>query len=343
MKRMIAVALTLIIIVLVIPAALVGFGKESTEHADASFGLALIEKTSQVEEAKVGSETVKAEETKMEIAVFRSKAETVEVVPLKEYVIGVVASEMPTDYELEALKAQSLAAQTYVLSQQLKEKGDRNVPQDALVTDTVLHQVYQSKEELEEKWGDSFPERYSKVEEAVEATEGQVITYKDQPITAAFFSTSNGFTENSEDYWAHEIPYLKSVKSPWDTGSPRYSKEVSMPISEFEATLGVTLSGDGSIGTISSRTSGGRVETVVIGDKTFSGREIREALELDSSDFSWHLSNNMVVIQTKGWGHGVGMSQFGANGMALEGQSYQDIIAHYYSGVEIESMETYKK
>lgn len=342
MKRMIAVALALIIIVLVIPAALVGFGKESTDRADASFGLALVEKTSQAEETKVGSETVKAKEDELEIAVFRSKSETVEHVPLKEYVIGVVASEMPTEYELEALKAQSLAAQTYVLSQQLKAKEDRKVPQDALVTDTVLHQVYQSKVELQEKWGDSFAERWSKIEEAVEATEGQVITYNDQPITAAFFSTSNGYTENSEDYWAHEIPYLKSVKSPWDTESPRYTKETTVAIADFEEKLGVKLTGDGSIGTISSRTNGGRVETVAIGDKQFSGREIRETLGLDSSDFTWHVKNDAIVIQTKGWGHGVGMSQYGANGMAMEGQSYQNIIAHYYSGVEIESMEMYQ-
>ncbi len=112
-----------------------------------------------------------------------------------------------------------------------------------------------------------------------------------------------------------------------------------MTIEEFEEKLGVTLRGDGSIGEIQSRTEGGRVERVQIADKRFSGRDIREALNLDSSDFSWYINGNTVVIQTKGWGHGVGMSQFGANGMAKEGKTYKEIVSHYYSGVSIETME----
>ncbi|WP_144560234.1 stage II sporulation protein D [Shouchella miscanthi] len=335
MKQILIPAVLLIVVILLIPAAMVSIN-ESNQTAHEPFKLAPLEKTSQASEPIVQSEVIKPEPT---IDVYRSQKEEVEAVALTDYVIGVVASEMPVEYELEALKAQSLAAQTYLMSQKNIADDSRNVPGDALVTDTVTHQVYQNKEELKEKWGDKFDENWAKVEKAVLATAGEVIVYNEQPITAAFFSTSNGYTENSEDYWAQEIPYLKSVESPWDQNSPRFDEEVTLTIEEFEEKLGVTLRGDGSIGEIQSRTEGGRVERVQIADKRFSGRDIREALNLDSSDFSWYINGNTVVIQTKGWGHGVGMSQFGANGMAKEGKTYKEIVLHYYSGVSIETME----
>ncbi|WP_078393006.1 stage II sporulation protein D [Shouchella patagoniensis] len=342
MKQIIAFVTILVSIVLLVPAAMVAFGDNDKEMADASFGLAYLEKTSEAEETKVQSESVTTEEKKeaIDIPVYRAKKETIEHVPITDYIIGVVASEMPTTYEGEALKAQALAARTYLLSQQLKSQEDRNVSEGALIEDTVKHQVFQSKDELKEIWKDKFEERWNKVEAAVIETEGEIMTYNEQPITASFFSTSNGFTENAEDFWTQEIPYLKSVASPWDKESPRYANEVTIPVETFEDALDVKLPGDGSIGKIIARTDGERVGSVEISGKTFSGREIREALDLDSSDFTWHLSNGNVVIQTKGWGHGVGMSQFGANGMAKEGKSYREIVKHYYQGITIESMES---
>ncbi|UTR06248.1 stage II sporulation protein D [Alkalihalobacillus sp. LMS6] len=335
MKRILIVAILLIVVILLIPAAMVSMNGSAQEEKG-PFKIAPLEKTSQSSEPKVQSEVTVPE---LEIDVYRSQKEEVESIPLTDYVIGVVASEMPVEYELEALKAQSLAAQTYVMAQLRLDEESRNVPEEALVTDTVNHQVFLNKEELKEKWGDAFEENWSKVEEAVLATAGQVIVYNEQPITAAFFSTSNGFTENSEDYWAQEIPYLKSVESPWDHESPRFEEEKAIPVQEFEQKLGVTLAGDGSIGEIQARTKGGRVERVQIGDKQFTGRDIREKLDLDSSDFSWFMNGNQILIQTKGWGHGVGMSQFGANGMAKEGKTYKEIIEHYYSDVTIEMMK----
>lgn len=335
MKQIFIPAILLIVVILLIPAAMVSVNG-SNQSAQEPFKIAPLEKTSQASEPSVQSEVVKQEET---IDVYRSQKEDVETVSLTEYVIGVVASEMPVEYELEALKAQSLAAQTYLMAQKNVADESRNVPEGALVTDTVTHQVYQNKEELKKKWGENFDANWAKVEKAVLATAGEVIIYNEQPITAAFFSTSNGYTENSEDYWAQEIPYLKSVESPWDQDSPRFDEEMTLTIDEFEEKLDVTLKGDGSIGEIQSRTEGGRVEVVQIADKQFTGRDIREALNLDSSDFSWYINGNTVVIQTKGWGHGVGMSQFGANGMAKEGKTYKEIVSHYYSGVSIETTE----
>lgn len=340
MKRIILFAAMLIVIVLIVPTVMVALVKDGEDLTESAFGLAPIEKKQEAGQTEVRSEQVAVKDTNgPDIAVYRSNAESVEQMALEDYVIGVVASEMPADYEVEALKAQALAARTFAVAKMKNSDKDGDVPQGALVTDTVAHQVYQSKDELKEKWEDEFDSNWEKVETAVRATSGEIITYDGEPITASFFSTSNGFTENAEDYWEQEVPYLKSVPSPWDKQSPRFANETVIPIGEFEAALGITLKNDGSIGTIATRTTGGRVETVTFENKTLSGREVREALELDSSDFSWHVSNGHVVIQTKGWGHGVGMSQYGANGMAQEGKTYKEIVQYFYKDVEIESMD----
>lgn len=268
------------------------------------------------------------------VSVFRSSTEIVEEVPLEEYIVGVVASEMPASYEMEALKAQALTARTYYI-RQLLDGSDLHLPPGADVTDTVMHQVFKNEEELKEAWGGDYEWMMPRIRQAVYETEGQVITYNNEPITATFFSTSNGYTENSEEYWENEIPYLRSVESPWDVESPRYKAERELTIEEFQQLLEVSVS-EGEIGEIVTRTTGGRVAEVTIGEKSFTGRKIREALELDSSDFSWSRDGNNIIIETRGWGHGVGMSQFGADGMAKEGSNYRDIIHHYYQGVSIQ-------
>ena len=175
-----------------------------------------------------------------------------------------------------------------------------------------------------------------KIRKAVRETKGQVLTYQDEPITAAFFSTSNGYTENAEDYWQNPVPYLQSVESPWDKQSPRYENVQRVPVTEVERILGVSLPSQ-EAGTITERTEGGRVAAFQIGGKTFHGREIREKLQLDSSDFQVERQGEELHFRTKGWGHGVGMSQYGAEGMAKEGKSYEDILSHYYKGVTISS------
>jgi stage II sporulation protein D len=129
------------------------------------------------------------------------------------------------------------------------------------------------------------------------------------------------------------------VESPWDVGTPKFTSQTAMTISEFERKLGVKLAGTGEIGKITERTAGNRVAKIQIGGKTLTGKEVREKLGLRSSDFSWSLKGSQVVIETKGFGHGIGMSQYGANGMAAEGKTYQEIVQHYYQGIEIASAE----
>lgn len=274
-------------------------------------------------------------ESSVEVAVYRMSKNQIDEIPLERYVVGVVASEMPADFELEALKAQALTARTYIV-RQMTSSNQLGVPEGANVTDTVTHQVYKSEADLKKIWEpEDYEWKLRKVQEAVIATKGQILTYDGTPIDSTFFSTSNGFTENSEDYWSNSYPYLRSVESPWDVKeSPKFNNQVIMTVSEFERKLGVKLSGS-KIGEIIERTEGNRVAKVNINGKTLSGKDIREKLELKSSDFSWVMKGNQIVINTKGNGHGVGMSQYGANGMAKEGKTYDQIVKHYYQGVKI--------
>jgi stage II sporulation protein D len=241
---------------------------------------------------------------------------------------------MPAEFEAEALKAQALTAITYIVNHLLHQDN----PGDSEVTDTVQHQVYKSEQDLQKQWGKEFEPKMKKVKEAVAATSGQILTYKNAPITPAFFSTSNGYTENSEDYWDNELPYLRSVKSKWDEDSPKFADQATFPISQVEAALNVSLPHTGQIPVEVSRTDSNRVSKLEIGGQTFSGREIREKLELQSSDFSIKQKNNHLIFTTKGFGHGIGMSQYGANGMAKEGKNYEDIVKYYYKDVEVSTI-----
>ncbi|MCL7747937.1 stage II sporulation protein D [Halalkalibacter alkaliphilus] len=332
MKRLLVVATILCTVVLIIPAVLVVFLSDPAESTTT------VTRTITLEEAEEQFSYVPEDD--VAVTVFRTATEQLEETPLERYVMGVVASEMHANFEMEALKAQALTARTYMVKHILQPRSEQ-LPEGAMVTDTTNHQVYKNEEELRELWGDDYERNMARIQEAVLSTQGQVLTYEGEPIDALFFSTSNGYTENSEDYWGDEIPYLRSVESPWDQVSPRFNSETSVTVSEFQEKLGVTLPEDGSVGAILERTEGGRVAKVVINGKEFSGRDVRDKLALDSSDFQWQRQGEQITIQTRGWGHGVGMSQFGADGMAKEGSNYTDIIHHYYKGVEIQPVDPF--
>lgn len=275
------------------------------------------------------------------VPVYLSREKRIDNVPIEAYVRGVIAAEMPVDFELEALKAQAMAARTYIV-RRLQENDTSQVPlQGAVVTDTVAHQAYLTQAQLDVKWsGSAAAANREKLNRAVLETEGRVILYDGKPINAVFFSTSNGYTENSEDYWGDKIPYLRSVPSPWDAKlSPRYKETVSVPYKDFLKKLGlsgtVTASASVTGSKVISTTEGHRIGKISIGGKSFTGREVREKLGLNSSQFEWKLSGGEVKITTYGYGHGVGMSQWGANGMAKEGKNAEEIIRHYYQGVSI--------
>ncbi|SES10864.1 stage II sporulation protein D [Gracilibacillus ureilyticus] len=282
--------------------------------------------------------TTQTLESPFHVNVLRTESNEVEQVPLEDYVVHVVASEMPADFELEALKAQALAARTYIV-RYLMQETIKELPGEADVTDTVQHQVFKNNEELRQIWGSDYHWKMDKITEAVVATQGEIITYNKEPITPAFFSTSNGYTENAENYWTNELPYLKTVESPWDEElSPKFRDQIILTASEVEQKLKVNLSNNVQDFQI-TRTASNRVKTATIADKTFTGREVREMLNLPSNDFTITRKDDHFVFTTKGYGHGVGMSQYGANGMALEGKNYQDIITYYYKGTTIETLE----
>lgn len=323
-KLLIALASLLLIVVLLIPTLLV---IPFSDKADGALAEEL-QKQPLVQTKSAGPD--------VEVAVYRSKEKRIEHIPLEEYVVGVVAAEMPADFELEALKAQALTARTYIVKQMLNDQPIQ-LPKGANVTDTIMHQVYYSNDELKQLWGADYDWKMKRITEAVQATQGQIVTYNNIPIEASFFSTSNGFTENSEAYWENDFPYLKSVASPWDQKSPKFYHRTVMSVAEFEQKLGVTLPKDGSVGVVISRTPGKRVDVVEINGKRFKGREVREKLDLKSTDFTWVRKGNDIIITTKGYGHGVGMSQYGANFLAKQGKTYDKIVKYYYRGVTISS------
>ena len=265
------------------------------------------------------------------IKVLRSGTNQVEDVPLETYVARVVASEMPVDFELEALKAQALAARTYITQHMVQ---DQPVSKQADVTDTTTDQVYKNDQELKDQWKDAYQENMNKINKAVKETSGEIITYDGKPITAAFFSTSNGYTENAEDYWADKIPYLKSVASPWDEDSPKFKDQKIVTTSALDEALGVSPAASIQSAKI-TKTSSNRVDKLTLDGKTFTGREIREKFNLRSSDFSLQQKGDHIIFTTTGYGHGIGMSQYGANGMAKAGKDYKEIIHHYYQQTKI--------
>ncbi|XJZ27122.1 stage II sporulation protein D [Bacillota bacterium Lsc_1132] len=275
----------------------------------------------------------------VEVAVYRFSKGKIEKVQLEDYLVGVVAAEMPADFQEEALKAQALTARTYIVEQMLTKGDHLGLPKGADVGDTELTQAYLSDDQLRRDWGMDYSWKRKKIVDAVRGTSGQILTYNGKPITATFFSTSNGYTENSEDYWPNVFPYLRSVPSPWDKTSPKFKFEKAFTVGDFEAKLGVHIKGN-SIGKIVAWTAGKRVAKVDINGKVLTGKEIRDKLDLKSSDFAWVRKGDQIVVTTKGYGHGVGMSQYGANGMAAEGKSYKDIVKYYYQGVEVTSSQS---
>ncbi len=279
------------------------------------------------------------------IKVYRTESKQIESIPLEAYVEGVVAAEMPAEFELEALKAQAMAARTYIIRRLQAGKFD-DVPKGAQVLDTVKHQAYLDDGQRKERWKEQYDWKSKRIHEAVEATAGVVLTYDNQPIDATFFSTSNGFTENANEYWTDPIPYLKSVASPWDSESPRFTEHTAIAVSEFERKLGVTLdaaaiqnSQKPSWYQVLERTTGNRVGRIRIGNKEFTGKEVRERLGLNSAAFTMKLERGQVDITTHGYGHGVGMSQWGANGMAKSGKNAEQIVKYFYKGISLQSYE----
>ena len=277
---------------------------------------------------KENTETKQEEskENKTYVTIYRKKG-TVEQIELEEYLVGVVAAEMPASFNSEALKAQAVLARTYALKK--ISKGEK-------LTDTVSTQAYIDKNEMQNKWGNEYSKYYNKIVSAVNSTKGQVVKYNGNYIEALYHSTSNGKTENAKEVWGQDIPYLKSVDSSWDKKTTSYLKIENKEFNTLMKVLGINFDKNTNI-EILSRDESGRVSEVKVADKTYTGVEFRTLLNLRSADFDISVTDNGLEIITRGYGHGVGMSQYGANEMAKLGYNYKDIINHYYTNVKITS------
>ena len=246
---------------------------------------------------------------------------------IDDYLVGVVSCEMPASFEEEALKAGAVAARTYLLN-----KLENN--NEYVITSTTNDQCYSNAEELKEKWKEDYDKYLSKIQKVVMETHGEYMTYKDEIIKAFYFSTSNGKTENVENVFGEKLDYLVSVNSIYDTNTTQFSRTIEIPKNEFLTKLNLDKSNTIEITNVIKNETN-RVDKITINDKVFKGTEVRKLLDLRSTDFEIEINNDNVIISTKGYGHGVGMSQYGANELAKMGYDYEKILKHYYTGIKI--------
>lgn len=253
---------------------------------------------------------------------------TVTEMDMDDYLVGVVLAELPASFEMEAKKAQAVAARTFALK--AKTTGGKH-DDGSVCTSSGCCQAYTTIEEYYGRGGKK--ENVVSAEEAVLATSGQVLTYEDKLIQANYFSCSGGRTEDAVAVWGTDVPYLRAKESPGEEAAKHYTDEVIFSPEEFNKALGTELSGDPEkwFG-MTTYTSGDGVATMQIGGKTYQGTKLRSILGLRSTAFSVEVVSGEIRITTRGFGHRVGMSQYGADAMAAGGSGYREILAYYYPG-----------
>lgn len=282
------------------------------------------------------------------IRVYLAAEKRVVTLDLEEYLQGVLAAEMPAEFEGEALKAQAVAARTYAV-RNLVAYGGKGAPDCAeadVSTDIRYGQAWLDDKSCQARWGDKYRQYRDKIAQAVAATRQEVVTYQGRCVQAVFHSTCGQKTASAAEVWGTDVPYLQSVECPWDREAPRYQEEKRLSFNELTQKLGAEATslpaqtGGGLAAQILKRTASGRVDTVRVGSKNWSGVELRDKLGLRSAAFTVKQEPQGLVFQTTGYGHGVGLCQYGANGMAKAGRSYRDILTYYYQGVQIQSLSS---
>ena len=295
---------------------------------------------------------IKKKEVEMEgddkARVYIKNTKEVKEIDVEKYLLGVVSSEMQVNFEKEALKAQAVAARTYYYSKRLNPCSEA---ENGEICDSVHCQVYVPKEERLSTWGEKEREaNWNKIEEAVEETEGEVLVFHGELVKyPQFFSTSSGKTENCVDVFSEDVPYLKSTESPGEEIAPKFKTTISIDKSTLISTIKNNYK-DSSLSyknlkddiKILSKTEGGAVKEIKLGKISISGVDFRNLFNINSANFTLDITKDSVIINCIGYGHGVGMSQWGANVMAKEGKNYKDILKHYYSGVDIEKVKLKK-
>ncbi|MDS1029700.1 stage II sporulation protein D [Bacillota bacterium LX-D] len=322
MKKLIFVLiLSMLLALVVLPAVVVWHGKQE----------------------KIKVETIRGPNIQM----FNVTTKKVQTLPLEKYLVGVLAAEMPASFEPEALKAQAVAARTYAVKkvELSKQSINEKHPTAQVCTDPTHCQAWLSEKEMKKKWGVVKYTLYSqKIAQAVRLTQGIVAVYQGRLIDPVYHSTGVGQTENSGDIWQVDVPYLKSVSSPGDKNSPKYKTSLTLTLHQIDKALGsnlqavpaATINQGRSKGLkVIARTGTGRIKTISVGGKIFKGEEFRRLLGLNSAKFTWQARGDQITFHVTGYGHGVGMSQYGANGLAKQGKNYKQILQHYYKGIEL--------
>ena len=277
------------------------------------------------------------------IKLLHKKTGGVEELNIDDYLLGVVSAEMPADYEIEALKAQAIVARTYTI---YTIKNSKKHEEADICDDSTCCQAWISKDDRLSRWDEADrEEKWKRIENAVYSTEGKVITYEGEVIDAFFHSNSGGKTEEVSNVWGgSNMPYLQSVETSGEDAYSQYLSEVNFTKDEFEKKIKEKHT-DFSINyddleciKVIEYTNGDRVKEVKIGNLNLSGVEVRSLLGLKSANFTFELKDDEIKFTVKGYGHGVGMSQTGANTLAKDGKTAEEIIKHFYTGVEINSI-----
>lgn len=301
----------------------------------------IFENNTQTTETKTQTETTVQNSLICEnFLVMDKDTQIVTQVSAFDYVIGAVAAEMPAIFESEALKAQAVAAYTYAVRQKsiVSDETRKSLHGADFSNDSSLYQAFYDNDKIKEVYGDNYDKYYEKIKNAVSEVLGKVILYENEPIIAAFHSMSNGYTQSAEDVWGSSVAYLVSVESSSDKEANGYLSQVEYSKDEFKEIIS-KLSSDEKLDNnpenwlkISKKGDGNSVITVEIGNKTYSGEEIRSALGLRSATFeiNYDSENEKFTINVYGYGHGVGMSQYGANEMAKNGSNWEEILSYYY-------------
>ena len=265
------------------------------------------------------------------VRVKRVNKNIIETIPLEKYLIGVVGGEMPVSYNIEALKAQAVAARTYTLN-----KMEINKKNNFDIVDTTDDQVYLDDNELKESWKNKYEEYKTKIEQAIQETRGEYLTYNGKIIKAFFFSTSSGTTENCKDVFGENLPYLTSVSSTWDENSPSYLSTTILTKEELLKELEIEYNDNLNIEI--ERNDTNSIKEITINGNKIKGTDFRHKLNLRSTNIELEEENNSIKIISKGYGHGVGMSQYGAQELTNIGYTYDQILKYYYQGIEIKKI-----
>ena len=269
----------------------------------------------------------KKEEVKEEIKLALKDTLTGEIknIELEDYIVGVVAGEMPASFNEEALKAQAIASRTYAMYKMKNSNGTYD-----LVTDKT-NQVYITEDKMKSLWQENFDYYFEKIKKAVYDTKDLIMTYNGDIILSLYFARSNGKTEDAIAVFGSNEEYLKSVESPEES----LTSEVTISKDEFCNKLNISCDAINISNVLKS--SSGRINSLNINGKTFKGTEIRTLFDLKSTDFDISIGSEIKFV-TKGYGHGVGMSQYGANKLAQNGKNYEEILKHYYQNINIEKI-----